>query len=136
MDENSFLPFGKKGSATQEQNRDRFCYLPKSRSRQIILGTARGGQNYADAEYPPVHNRAHTIQKPPIRVVFLFGGTTCFASETISAFGVKYPTDVKCVCGTIWKQSTTLHYGTSHNFTQGKVLRFVPINTIIDLRWF
>ncbi len=30
FDENSFLPSGKKGSATQAQNRDRFCGLPKS----------------------------------------------------------------------------------------------------------
>jgi len=70
--ENPFLPKGKKGSAMQPQNRDRFCGLPKSRVRQIILGTARGGQNYADGEYPPVHNKARTIQKPPKRVVFLF----------------------------------------------------------------
>ena len=27
--------------------------LPKSRARRTILGTARSGQNFADAEYPP-----------------------------------------------------------------------------------
>ncbi len=40
----------------QPHRRDRRSGLPKSRVRQIILGTARGGQNYADAEYP-VRNR-------------------------------------------------------------------------------
>ena len=43
---------GQKGSATQAQNRDRFCGLPESRVRHTVLGTARSGQNCADGEYP------------------------------------------------------------------------------------
>ena len=40
------------GSATQATYRDRYVALPKSRVRQIVLGTARSGQNNVDTEYP------------------------------------------------------------------------------------
>ena len=40
----------------------------KSRVRQIILGTARSGQNYGDGEYPSAKRKALG------RVVFVFAG--------------------------------------------------------------
>ena len=64
--------------------------------------------------------RNSQTEKPPIRVVFLFGGTKCFVSETLSTFGVKHPADVKCAFGTI--RNALLHiYEANASFTKLKV---------------
>ena len=70
------------GPSTQPKRRDSLLGLPKSRVRQVILGTARSGQNHADAEYPPAPTK--TRNRPKGRFFVLH-----YASCLICSVGIR-----------------------------------------------